>query len=303
MLRWRILLGTLLIAFLAALAWADHQAPIPGLWLAPVLVAFCLLGTAELLRLLQSGGMQPLAWVVYVGNLLILASNWGAWACRSPGPSTPGSAASVPANFLTPTEWILLAFSVGLLLAFLGEMSRYRGAGGAVRNLAASVFCLAYLGVLLSFAVQLRLTWGVGSLAALLIVVKMGDTGAYIAGHMFGRRQLAPLLSPNKTIEGAIGAVVFSCGASWASFRWVVPHAASPTAPAASGWGWIVFGLLIAAAGMLGDLAESLIKRDVQTKDSGQWIPGFGGALDMLDSVLLAAPAGYLFWACGLATR
>jgi phosphatidate cytidylyltransferase len=153
---------------------------------------------------------------------------------------------------------------------------------------------------MLSFVVQLRMEWGIGALASLVIVVKMGDTGAYMLGRLFGRHKMAPRISPAKTIEGAIGALVFSCVGSWATFTWLVPllePAGSPTRP---WWIWILFGLLVGTAGMVGDLAESLLKRDAGCKDSSTWLPGLGGVLDMLDSILLAAPVAWLCWASGL---
>ena len=111
---------------------------------------------------------------------------------------------------------------------------------------------------------------------------------------------MAPSLSPNKTIEGAIGALVVACLTSWATFRWLLP---SPTGPEVAGepsQGWVLFGLLIGVAGIVGDLAESLLKRGAARKDSSDWMPGFGGVLDLLDSVLLAAPVAYVCWALGL---
>lgn len=135
---------------------------------------------------------------------------------------------------------------------------------------------------------------------SLVIVVKMCDTGAYTVGRLIGRRKMAPVLSPKKTIEGAIGGLVFACLGSWAAFHWLTPaitHSSRPPSPA---WGWLAYGLLVAMAGMLGDLAESLLKRDLGRKDSSTWMPGFGGVLDVLDSIILAAPVAYLCWTFGL---
>jgi phosphatidate cytidylyltransferase len=129
----------------------------------------------------------------------------------------------------------------------------------------------------------------------------MGDIGAFTVGKICGRTKLAPRLSPGKTIEGAIGGLVFACFGSWVALAVIAPL----IAPLPSGWvppgrGWLIYGVAVGATGMVGDLAESLIKRDMGTKDSSLWLPGFGGVLDLLDSVLLAAPVAYLFWSLRL---
>jgi phosphatidate cytidylyltransferase len=189
-------------------------------------------------------------------------------------------------------------------MALLGEVARYEKPGRIIENLAATLFAVVYLGLMLSFAVRLRLEWGIGALASLVIVVKMGDTGAYFCGKAFGRRRMTPRLSPSKTIEGAIGAIVFSSLASWAVFEWLVPIAGPKAAcyagANASVWGSIAFGTILGIAGILGDLAESLLKRDAACKDSSSWLPGLGGVLDVLDSVILAAPLAYACWHFGL---
>ena len=95
-------------------------------------------------------------------------------------------------------------------------------------------------------------------------------------------------------IEGSAGGLAFACLGSWAAFHLLVPLGGRPNAPV---WGWLAYGLLVGTAGMLGDLAESLLKRDLGRKDSSTWMPGFGGLLDVLDSILLAAPVAYLCWA------
>jgi phosphatidate cytidylyltransferase len=165
------------------------------------------------------------------------------------------------------------------------------------------LFAVVYVGLLLDFVVLLRLAYGVAALASLVIVVKMADTGAYAVGRLLGRHKMAPVLSPGKTWEGAVGALLLASAASWATFAWLVPAAApDDLAPGMPG-GWLVFGLLIGVMGMLGDLAESLLKRDAGLKDSSRWMPGFGGVLDLLDSILLAAPAAYACWALGVVGR
>jgi len=291
MLRWRLLLGTLIIGVLVALGYLDHRLepslPVPGLPLLPVALAFTLLATGEMLYLTGAGGMRPLPWAVYGGNLLLLASHWVPAVCGTDG----GAAASV-----SPMAWPFLALGLGALLVLVGEMHRFERPGRVTSNVAAAVLSLVYVGGMLSFAVQLRMIWGVGALASLIIVVKLGDTGAYSIGRLLGRHKLAPVLSPGKTIEGAIGALAFACLGSWATFTWLIPRMAPESSKALPAWGWIVFGLLVGIAGLLGDLAESLIKRDVGCKDSSRWLPGFGGVLDILDSILLAAPVAWFCW-------
>ena len=136
----------------------------------------------------------------------------------------------------------------------------------------------------------------------MIIAVKMGDTGAYTVGRLFGRQKLAPRLSPGKTVEGAVGAILFACAGAWLSFRFLGSSMVFPAwkPPNSIAGGWWVYGLILGNAGMFGDLAESLIKRDVGRKDSSTWMPGFGGILDILDSLLLAAPVAWYCWSWGI---
>jgi len=280
MLRWRLLLGTSMIGVLVGLGWLDHwleqSAITPGLPLLPVAIAFTVLASGEMLHLTRAGGMNPLPWAVYGGNLLMLASHW-----------MPVAA---------PMAWTLLALAVGLLLVLVGEMCRYKQPGGVTANVAAASFALVYVGGMLGFAVQLRMCWGVAALASLIVVVKLGDIGAYTLGRLFGRHKLAPVLSPGKTIEGALGAMAFACLGAWAMFTWLVPQMKPGWDNAMPCCGWILFGVSVGIVGILGDLSESLLKRDVGCKDSSRWLPGFGGVLDILDSILLAAPVAWFWW-------
>ncbi len=288
MLRWRLLLGTLLIAAVIALSWMDYRAAVAGSWLGPVAALLAILATQETLAIVSADGVRPARWVVYLGNLFLVGSNWlPLMADHSTAPET----------------WLLLTLALSVFAVLVAEMRRYEKPGGVTASIAAATFALVYVGVLLSFVVQLRLVWGIGALAALVIVVKMADTGAYTVGRLIGRHKMAPILSPGKTWEGLAGGLAFALGGSYATFRWLVPNL--PTVPPNCiqynpWWGWVAFGLLVGIAGMSGDLAESLLKRDTGRKDSSTWMPGFGGVLDVLDSVLLGGPIAYLCWRLGM---
>ncbi len=104
-----------------------------------------------------------------------------------------------------------------------------------------------------------------------MAVVKLGDTGAYTVGRLFGRHKMAPVLSPGKTWEGAAGGIVFAVLGSWLVFH-LMPQAMGFTLAQAS-WSWLLFGPVVGVAGIVGDLAESLFKRDMGRKDSSTWMP------------------------------
>jgi len=187
---------------------------------------------------------------------------------------------------------------VALLGAFLYEMATFRDAATSVERLSLMYWSVAYLGFLPSFFAQLR--WlgnspasGTCALALAIFVPKCGDIGAYFAGRRFGRRAMAPVLSPKKTWEGAAGGIVASVFAAILIDR-VLPSML-PGILAEIG-----FGITVGIAGMLGDLAESLIKRDCQRKDASAVVPGFGGALDVVDAVIFAAPVAYCWIRCGI---
>jgi phosphatidate cytidylyltransferase len=290
-LAWRLALGTLFVAVLVGLCAWDSQLEAPGLVLFPVAVGLAVLAAEELIGLFAARGLSPASWSVYLGTLLVVVSNAAVVYWPLLGRPYP---ADCPLGKL---GWPLAALGIGLILAFVAEMRRYERPGATSDNLALVVFAHVYVGLLISFLIHLRLLdrgWGgLLPLASLVAVVKCGDIGAYTIGRLFGRTKLAPDLSPGKTIEGSFGGLAFACAASYLVF-WAM----GPTEPA--GLGWLAYGLLVGIAGMLGDLAESLLKRDAGRKDSSAWMPGFGGVLDVLDSVLLAAPVAYLCWASGL---
>jgi phosphatidate cytidylyltransferase len=292
LLRWRILLGILLIAALVGLLWLDAVTTPPGMYLFFVALAVGLAAAHEVVGLFAAAGYRPLAGVIYGGTLLVIASNAIPLFFRPVPDDRP----------LARLGWPLLAFTASVLAALVGEMRRYRQPGGVIVNVALATFAIAYVGVLLSFAVQLRVLGGpvsgMTALVGLLAVVKLADIGAYTVGRLVGRHKMAPLISPGKTMEGAAGALLFAAVGAWLSLvygpSWFGSSAGQPKL------GWLVFGLVVGGAGLVGDLAESLFKRDMGSKDSSSWLPGFGGVLDLLDSILFAAPMAYLCWLLGM---
>ncbi len=306
MLRWRLLSSAILIPSLLLIIWLDllcgRELGITGLIVAPIIVVFAVLAVGELLGLFAAQKLKPLRSTVYLGTALVVLA-----AC------VPLLWKNYPIDCpLGKLGWPLSAMALCVGLAFLGEMRRYKEPGGVIVNVALSVFAIAYVGLLLSFLCLLRglesglekglknNEWGMIALLAPIIIVKVSDSGAYTVGRLFGKHKLAPRLSPGKTIEGAVGAIVTGCLASWLVFQYLAPALMSSSVVSTPWWASLLFGLIVTIAGILGDLAESLIKRDMDRKDSSTWIPGLGGVLDILDSILFAAPAAYACFAVGL---
>lgn len=166
----------------------------------------------------------------------------------------------------------------------------------ALPNIAVQFFGVCYVAVPLSFLLGILYPEsgqdGKWWLIYLIAVTKVTDVGAYFVGRLWGRRPLAPFLSPKKTIEGAIAGLICAVGMSLL-VRFLGVHFAKDAF--ALSWGAaVVLGVLISLFGQLGDLAESLLKRDAVVKDSNS-LPGFGGVLDMVDSLLLTTPVLYFF--------
>lgn len=170
--------------------------------------------------------------------------------------------------------------------------------GGPIGATSTTIFGALYTGGMLSFAYGLRYhnytlsaVAGTALLLYPVILTWTSDTAAYFVGRAVGRHKLIPSISPGKTVEGAVGALVACSVVSWAYAHYVLPPMAKlGLYPGYAVW----FGLAISVAVQLGDLAESLIKRQAGVKDSSHVLPGHGGMLDRLDGLLFALPVAYL---------
>jgi phosphatidate cytidylyltransferase len=194
---------------------------------------------------------------------------------------------------------VAAAFSVAVLLLLAAEAARFEEPGSSMESLGANLLIVAYCGFLLAITAQLRWVsagdWGYLALGSLVIATKCGDIGAYTIGRLFGRRKMAPRLSPGKTWAGFVGALIGAALGAWAWLTLATPSLAESTVRILP-FRAIAFGVAMGIVGLIGDLCESLIKRDVGQKDAAALFPGFGGLLDLLDSVIYAGPVAWLWW-------
>lgn len=291
MIRTRLLIGSLLAVLAAILLYVDS-------FLAPWfpllgLTALAVIGRAayELQQLLDPSH-RPALGLLLTGVSLCWAANW--WP-------TATVWLQYAESYWPHSAWpaLFIAYCTAFVLAFIWEMSRYPHDGPALPRLAAWTLITTYLGLLSSFFLQLRflpessagppaIAW----LAAAVAIPKANDIAAYFVGTWWGRTPMAPYLSPKKTWEGAVGGLAGGVAAALALAWWqprLFPNSWTEA---------VAFGLVVGAAGMLGDLAESLLKRDCRAKDAAALLPGFGGLLDLIDSLLFAAPVVYIWQLC-----
>lgn len=274
-------------------------------------VVVAVIGIPLTLVAIAAGG-----WVL--GGLIALAAALGAREYYRLG-TTKGErpfaaagvvcAAALPlAAVALPTPERLALFAGGLMvvlsLATLAAAVWARGPEGRpLGAVAHTLFGVVYVGATLAFVPVLRAVGenaGVGGISLTagayvlfpLVVTWAGDSAAYFVGRAYGRRKLAPRASPNKTVEGALAGLV---GAAVAALA--VTAGFEMGVPPGTGWMGVVpalgIGAVVGAAGQVGDLAESVLKRDAGVKDSGALLPGHGGALDRLDALFFAVP---VFW-------
>lgn len=300
MLKHRLLMSALLIPGAIGLFALDHhfQGNAPILyWLLILLSARCVWEVAELSRAV---GCRPNVLLMVTATWAIITVGWQPiwYMLHSDG-------------FIwtqAPGVLIVLYCAIAVLLLVNGVMrfplpetdgETQPRLGRHLATLGVELFAVTYIGVFLAITVQLRwatrATEGYLALGALMIAAKSGDIGAYTFGRLIGGPKMTPKLSPGKTWSGGVGHLVTAglCSVGW--LCWLGPMISSLWNPwsVASG---AVFGVVVGFAGLIGDLAESLIKRDVGAKDAPALLPGFGGLLDLMDSLLLAGPVAYGMW-------
>ncbi|MBM4113369.1 MAG: hypothetical protein FJ253_08365 [Phycisphaerae bacterium] len=293
MLRWRLITGTLLIAALVALGAADEAIertgrPPGGVIGAAIVLVVIPLMAIELTRLLRGAGLGaslPLSLVAAWGGLVATAGIPLLWQS---GDAAGAAASGASAAWMPSPDTATISITALAAVAFLfaGASRQPRGAAGTVGS-ALIVFVLA--GVLPGYWLRVRVDYSMPLFVGAILVVKVSDMAAYFGGRLAGRNKLIPWLSPGKTWEGAIIGVAAS-GAAAAALALLGEGRLGVPSP---GWAAVV-GIVLGIAGLFGDLAESLLKREAGVKDSGRILPGMGGMLDLLDSLLFAGPLAWL---------
>ncbi|WP_203566798.1 phosphatidate cytidylyltransferase [Aestuariimicrobium ganziense] len=258
-----IIVGVLLFgAVVATLGWWH--------WGFVLLVATALsLGAVEVARALSRVGMDAAIVPIVLGTWTIVVGSY--------------YAGQHPERGVSSNTLLLAALSLTVLATLVWRI--FKGPENFVKDAAASVFIVGYI-PLLGSSVSLMLAGerGPQRIIAFLVCVIASDVFGYAVGVLFGRTPLAPRISPKKTWEGFIGSVVGGMAVGAILSSWLLQ---------VSFWVGLVLGAAMVAFGTAGDLIESLIKRDVGIKDMSSFLPGHGGIMDRLDSLLVAAPVAW----------
>ena len=263
MLKKRFLTALWAIPILVAAVWFDQPLP----WFTVLVAIWGLLAVFEFYRMGEKAKIAPITYFGLLWTLLFIISP------------------QLDNDYITPTT--LLASGVVLSLIWIVLRQRREG---AFLDWAWTLGGILYIGWLLSYFVSLRaLEDGRNWVFLALLVTFASDTAAYFVGRALGRHKLAPRISPAKTWEGTIAGFV---GAIVIALLFTLP---TPLQLPISWWQAIVLGFLVSLFGQLGDLAESLLKRNTGVKDSGSLLPGHGGFLDRIDSIVLAGVVVYYY--------
>ncbi len=286
MLRYRLLLGPVLIALLVGAAWLDeyllrtqgHAA----LVIAPLLLVVCALGARELTVILHRRS-------IFVGPRLTMAGAvLGMIASGLVAPNHAGVSGIA----------LVCTASVGIMLVSFLYYARHQTAEGVAAAVSGTMMAFVYLGIMGGFLIALRKEHSAWLVLGILLVTKSYDIGAYFTGRILGRHKMILWLSPGKTWEGLAGGLITStliaiaCVAIADQYKLAYANDLHIEL-----WQAGVIGLLFGLFGQAGDLIASLLKRDAGLKDSSRVLPGFGGVLDVIDSPLVVAPVAYwAFW-------
>jgi phosphatidate cytidylyltransferase len=195
-----------------------------------------------------------------------------------------GSLAILLAAYLAGPDAMVVAVALTVLLIALWRLRG--GAPGYVRDVTSGVFTAIYVPFLASFVLlMLRADDGQWQVATFILVTIASDIGGYAAGVLFGKHPMAPLISPKKSWEGFAGSALTCAAAGWLSVVYFLDGV---------WWAGVLLGAITVVTATLGDLTESVIKRDLGIKDMGQTLPGHGGLMDRLDSLLATVPFAWM---------
>ena len=222
------------------------------------------IGLYEFYRMIEKGGLGCYKWAgIILGILLSIAIFKG--------------------------TYINLVIAASVIILFIVRIFEGNASDNAFSYVSNTVFGILYVSFLMSYMGVIRNSGDNGRelIFFVLLITWMGDTTAYYGGKGFGKHKLAPAISPKKTVEGAIIGLMGSIFGAIIAKLWFLDIGISNA---------VIAGILIGVSGQFGDLSESIIKRNLQVKDSGGIIPGHGGILDRVDSLLFSAPVFYYYW-------
>jgi len=206
-----------------------------------------------------------------------------------------------PISLVEGDHFFTFSFYVLIVVFFVMQLLR-RERSSAIYNFSGTIAGIIYVAWFFGFVAQITYFEKTGGaykpwylyFIMTILVTKGSDVGAYLVGSLIGRIPLAPKVSPNKTVEGAIAGLIFGMLAGVACALWLpLPHALPV-------WRGLLVGGILSIVGQFGDIAESLLKRDAGVKDSGARLPGLGGILDVIDSMLFAMPLMYFLMRFGV---
>ncbi|MCA9322832.1 MAG: phosphatidate cytidylyltransferase [Planctomycetes bacterium] len=281
--RKRIAIGLTLVLLVVACVFGDRALGYP-LLAGTAIVVMTLRSEHELIRMLRGDRKAGRAAVLAGTGVLFVA------------------VAAVREGWLETQVGLVGGLLVGLFLILLSATFRLqRGPDDETPklalDLAAGALCLLWLALPMALLLEMALLHpgGQGTLFAgfLVLLSKCGDIGGYLAGTLFGKHRVMPRVSPKKSYEGSLGGFLLTWGLAAAVHAWM-----PELMPGLNGAEVLLFALLVNLATQAGDFAESMVKRSCGVKDSANLLPTFGGALDIIDSLLLAVPAAWVGFHC-----
>jgi len=253
---------------------------LPSVCLLLLLLLVCAIGTLEFYNMLSAADIPNFRFVGTIAGLVMIASTW-LQLRRGPPPD--------------PAQWeIIILFSV--TVAILLRLFPQKNNPHPLETVAVTLLGVLYVPFLFNFVTKLLFSWpdndGRMLVLYMIVVVKCSDIGAYFVGCVFGRHKLIPRISPGKTWEGVMGGLSASI---IASVVFCLAMGGDFLVISFSTLDAVFIGLLLGISGIIGDLTESMFKRSSGIKDSSSIIRGMGGLLDVIDSILFAAPALYIY--------